>query len=434
MRNKLHIWQFEDKEKILIKINGFFLRKFENEQIGKLLTKRGYIKLIKILKFCKSRNISLRELERNIIAYKASNGSRLISHPKLPIKIDPIFDMVLAHHFFDGYIRKNNAAGYKQVKDRRLLENFKYKLEHILGKIEGGMIRKDAIYAPRFLAKIFKRMYRIRSFDSFKSRIPAMIKNKGKFYKIAILSTAIGDEGNIDSNEIIIYSANKPLLLDLAEIAEVLNYKYKFAIKKDRPNSYELHILSLSKFYRDFSKLKDNYPFLSLGEKEKWLKFYAEKSEREWWRRKVGETKQLIINLLSKQPRKFKDLEFILNIDRTRVRRHLKHLVDWGIVTNNSNGAWKISKSNLSEALEKIYIRTHHQFIELKKKKELSKQRILDAIKEGCEIVPEIASKIKKLSKGTIQKYLEILQKERKVKKNGRKIIGYAVFNVWKAL
>jgi predicted transcriptional regulator len=409
-------------------------RNIKTKEFLNLFTKRGYIKLIKILKFCKSRNISFKELEKNIKAYKAGNGSKLIYSPKLPIKINPIFDMVLTHHFFDGYICRDNKAGYKQVKDKNLRKNFKQKLEYILGKIKTEANEKETIFMPRFLAEIYKKIYNIRSFGSLINRIPDSIKNKSKFYKVAILTAAIGDEGNVDSNEIIVYSANKPLLLDLAEITKNLKYKYKLVTRKNRARSYELHIFSVSKFYKDFSELKVKYPFLTLGEKEKWLEFYVKKNKRGWWRKKVGETKQSIINLLSKKPMRLKDLEFILNIDRSRIRRHLKHLASWGIITNKANGTWKISESNLSKIFEKIYRKTHHQFIELKKKKEFSKKIILDAIKEGYEIVPEIASKIKRLSKKTIQKYLEILQKEGKVKREGRKIIGYAVFNVWKAL
>lgn len=414
MIRKLHIWQFPDKEKILIKLNTSFLRKIKKFQ--NLFTKAGYIKFIKILKLCKSNNLSLKELERNITAYKVGNGSKLISHPKLPLKIDPIFDMVLAHHFFDGYICKDNKAGYKQVKDKVLRRNFKQKLASILGRVESKASEKETIFILRFLAKIFKEIYNIRSFGSFVNRIPKAIKNKGKLYKVAILTAAIGDEGSIESNEIIIHSSNKQLLLDLQEMSRELGYKCKVNTRTDRENMHELHIFSLTKFHDDFLQLVGKYPFLTLGEKEKWLRFYANKNKRKWWRRKIGETKQLIISLLSQQPMGVKDLEFILNVDRTRVRRHLKHLADWGIVTKNSNRTWKISESNLPKILKKIYIKTHHQFIELKKKKELSKQKILRAISKNCKTIPEIAKSVN-LSESTIKKYLYELRREGKVER-----------------
>lgn len=416
MIRQLHIWQFPDKGKILIKINSHFKRRIKNKKTWNFFTKQGYIKLIKILNLCKSRNISLRELERNIIAYKVSNGSKLIYYPKLPMKIDPIFDMVLAHHFFDGYICKDNKAGYKQVKDRALRENFKQKLEYILGNIETDASEKEVIFTPRFLVKVFKQIYNIRLFGCFLNRIPKLIRKKSKLHRIAILSAAIGDEGNIDSNEIIIHSANKNLLLDLQKIARGLNYKCKFVIRRDRKNKYELHIFSLAKFYNDFIRLANRYSFLTLGEREKWLKFYTNKNKRGWWRRKPGETKKVIINLLSKQPMKAKDLEFILNIDITRIRRHLNRLADWKIITKNTNGIWRIIKPNLAEALNKIYLETHKQFIEQRKKKEISRKKILKALLKKYKTISEIA-KIVNLAERTVRDYLYELKQEGKVER-----------------
>lgn len=432
-QKQIHIWQFPESERILVKLSDSFMAEIGEAETKEMLTKRGYIKLIKIMKFCKTHEISFTKMEKSIIAYKASNSSRLISNPKLPLMIDPIFDMVLVHHFFDGSISKTNKASYKQVKDNELRENFKLKLEHVLGRIEGEVVKGEAVYAPRFLAKIFKQIYNIESFGYLENRIPEVIKNKNRLYKITVLTAAIADEGGIDSNEIVVYSANNQLLLDVYQLAKGLKYKCKLTSRRTRKNKYGLHIYSLSKFYNDFIELVDKYPFLTLGEKEKWIKFYVNKNKRLWWKRKPGETKRLIVNLLSNQSMKPKDLEFALNVDRSRVRRHLKHLKNWGIAKRNKNGAWSLATDDMGQALERIYNETHKQFIKQRMKGQVSKQRILDAVAKGYSFTPEIVN-IVGLAETTVRDYLSILQKEGKVKKDGYKTIGQAVYAIWKIL
>ena len=47
---------------------------------------------------CEKLNIEKEELQLNIESYKTEGGYNIIVDPILPIKITPIFDMLLAHH------------------------------------------------------------------------------------------------------------------------------------------------------------------------------------------------------------------------------------------------------------------------------------------------------------------------------------------------
>ena len=73
-----------------------------------------YIDLEIFLGLCTILNISRYELQRNIIAYKLRRSHNYISSPRLPIRISPIFDMLIAHHIGDGNVvdPKRNRRPY----------------------------------------------------------------------------------------------------------------------------------------------------------------------------------------------------------------------------------------------------------------------------------------------------------------------------------
>src|SRR3972149_4757234 len=141
-----NIWEIGDR--INVKISRNFYNKIKTLIYQKYRTKRTVYNIIKeqikisfitfhnILKeeyyqqsffiplniwinLCKTLGIDLIELQTNIIAYKTSNGPNYISNPILPIKITPLFDMIIAHNIADGTVinpKKNRLPyfGYRQ--------------------------------------------------------------------------------------------------------------------------------------------------------------------------------------------------------------------------------------------------------------------------------------------------------------------------------
>ena len=77
---------------------------------------------------CKLANISLYNLQDNIIAYKIKKGPNYIYEPILPIKIAPIFDMILAHNIADGTVINIKKIDYLILDTGNLIID----LEHFI--------------------------------------------------------------------------------------------------------------------------------------------------------------------------------------------------------------------------------------------------------------------------------------------------------------
>ena len=100
---------------------------------------RFFVDLSILISVCKLLNISLEELQRNILAYKTAKGVNYIENPILPIKITPIFDMLIAHHIGDGCLmncsdNRKDYFLYRQY-DKQYRDLYIKKIESIFGKI-----------------------------------------------------------------------------------------------------------------------------------------------------------------------------------------------------------------------------------------------------------------------------------------------------------
>lgn len=304
--NSINIWQF--KGKINIKLKDSFIELINKKIKEKYKTKeRAYNEIIKyypchfsvfraklkkgykyfidleiLLRLCKMLDIPKEKLQHNILAYKSRKGKNTISNPKLPIEITPIFDMLIAHHIGDGTVIniKNRTPyfGYRQFdKNYRLL--YLKKIESVFGKVNYNKDyinyeKTTRIYFPVSISEILFRIYNlnINSFKSKTARIPPEILNKDWKHKLAFLIGIIIDEGNIDSDLILIRLKNKELITDLHNLCNDLNYDN--TIKPGKEGMFCLYILSkqLNKLYMDYCSLLIECPEINLGYKEKKLK------------------------------------------------------------------------------------------------------------------------------------------------------------------
>ena len=310
----VNIWEFEGKINIklekafLLLINKKISEKYKNKKkIYKKLLKytncpfstfcvklkkahKSFIDLEIILSLCKILNISNKQLQKNIIAYKSRKGKNMIINPKLPIKITPVFDMLIAHHIGDGTVinGKNRTPyfGYRQFNKKYRFLYLK-KIESVFGNViyKKDYIQNDKttkIYSPVTCSEWFFKIYNLNtnSFKSETARIPIALFNKNWKHKLAFLIGIIIDEGHIDSDLIIIRLKNKELITDLHNLCNDLNYIS--TIKPGKEGIFCLYILSkrLGKFYADYCNLLKEYPEIDLGFKGDKIKQFIKRQNK----------------------------------------------------------------------------------------------------------------------------------------------------------
>ncbi|MFH1359248.1 MAG: hypothetical protein ABIH37_05140 [archaeon] len=377
MKNQAHIW---DLERVNIKVSLDFLEDINKKIKQKFRSKpRAYKKIFKnneipfatfknllkksnmksyfvpldiYIKITRSLGISKQHLEKNIISYKTANGPNYVEDPILPIKIIPIFDMILAHNISDGTVinpKKGRLPyfGYRQFNEhyRKL---YIEKIEAVFGKIK---FKSDYFnlstrpYCPPVLSSLFFKYYGL-SVDSFLSRsarIPEKIFTKNKDYLLAILIAFIIDEGHIDSTQITVVLKNKLLILDLKKICDILRYKSKITYRTGEYEDYGyLNILKkgMKKFYRDYLRLRRKYSVVDMGRKGRQIKDSLMIHTREIYKTKGN--RDLVLSILEKEHLSVNQLANRMNMTRQGMRFHIHNLLkDKKIkIINKNNPNW----------------------------------------------------------------------------------------------
>ncbi len=357
-----HIWDLERvhiqiKQEFLKYINSEIKQKFHSKkniyakvsQIEKIpfSTFRNILKRSSMINFfvsleiylliCKELNISKEDLEENIVKYKTAGGVNYIENPILPIKITPVFDMLLAHHIGDGTVINPKLGrlpyfGYRQFDKFYRIQYIK-KIESVFGDIK---FKKDYIenstrpYCPPVLSSLFFKYYNIKieDFLSDRARIPPFVFDKEKDSLLAILIAFIIDEGNIDSTQITIHLHNELLIKDLGKICELLGYEHKITKGKyDTGNHDRLHILrgGMKKLWSDYGLLNKRYPQINLGWKGKKIEDSFKIYDRKIIRTKGNN--ELIFLLLKKEQLSVNQISEILLMTRQGVRYHIHNLL-----------------------------------------------------------------------------------------------------------
>lgn len=362
--NLVNIWEFDQKINIklekafLILINKKISEKYKNKKkVYKELLKytncpfstfcvklkKGYkyfINLEIILSLCKILNISNKELQKNIIAYKSRKGKNTIINPKLPIKITPLFDMLVAHHIGDGTVINGKDRtpyfGYRQF-DKKYRFLYLKKIDRVFGNViyKKDYIQNDKttrIYSPVACSELFFKIYNLNT-NSFKSeiaRIPKELFNKDWKHKLAFLIGIIIDEGHIDSDLIIIRLKNKELIEDLQNLCNDLNYIS--TIKPGKEGIFCLYILSkkLEKFYADYCNLLKEYPEIDLGYKGDKIKQFIKRLNKP--KRYIKGNKDKILIELTKTNLTVNELSEKLKMTRQGARYLVNELIKENLV------------------------------------------------------------------------------------------------------
>lgn len=298
-----------------------------------------FIPLDFYLKIVEKLNISKDELQRNIVSYKTAGGINFIEKPILPIRINPIFDMLLAHNIGDGTVINLGKGrlpyfGYRQFNEFYRV-SFIRKIEQIFGKIhfkEGDYFLKSTRpYCPPVLSTLFFKYYNlgIEDFLSDRARIPEQIF-QDKERMLAVLVAFIIDEGHVDSTEIIINLKNKLLIEDLKRTCDILGYESKVTQAKSEivKDYWRIHILrkGMKLFYGDYFKLNKIYPIIDLGWKGKKIRNSFKIDSREIIRTKGND--RLILELLRQEQLSVNQLAERINMTRQGVRYHIHNLLN----------------------------------------------------------------------------------------------------------
>jgi len=282
---------------------------------------------------CEKLKIDKYKMQRNIVSYKTRRGWNIITNPVLPIKITPIFDMLLAHNIADGTVinpKRNRQIyfGYRQFdKDSRLA--YVRKIESIFGKIE--FKKKDYFeettrpYCPAVLSQLFFRTYNLnsKSFLSKSARIPQEILEKDPDYLLSILLAFIIDEGNVDSTLIAIRLKNPELVQDLDHICKKLNYKSTIKSKEFYGGLYILRE-GMKKLFKDYKRFVIRYPEASLGKFQERIE-----SSLRIYDRKIYKTKgnrELILKMLRSEDLTVNQIAIRIDMTRQGVRFHIHNL------------------------------------------------------------------------------------------------------------
>lgn len=283
---------------------------------------------------CKILKIPMEEMQKHIVAYKTRRGVNYIESPVLPIRINPIFDMLVAHHIGDGCLincqgNRKNYFAYKQY-DSVYRMAYVQKIESLFGKIKyrkNYVSSTTQIYAPIVVSELMYKLYGLneRSFISETARIPKQIFEKNWKNKLAFLIGTVIDEGHVDSCLIVIRLKNAGLIKELSRLCTDLNYKY--SIKTEANNYACLYILSssLSKFYKDYLVLKKEYPEVELGYKGLKIKEFIDRINKP--RIYVPGNKDVILNMLYKESLTVNELATRLKMTRQGAR-YLVHRLE----------------------------------------------------------------------------------------------------------
>lgn len=460
---EIHIWDIPSWENFIVKIDDNFrkcvfyktkevlenytnISKFYQEACRSFnlhyvngdaffrnLRKGGYIRLGPLVYVAMQVGIGKSEVEDKVVAYKCGNSGEEIIKPKLPINMNPVFAAIFAHHLFDGSVTEGDRGTYRQenaIAARRLKEE----VEFLIGEVKRRSEDSNSFYIPRFLARLFRKEYECRFFDSHSARIPYAILSGSRASRMAVLVAAVVDEGTIDTTSVEISLANEALLNDVKNIALSLGYACSKIRKYKNRHLFCLSIRPLEKFYSDIIALTRKYPPLDLAHQQAILKFHIGRRKRPWWRRGFGATKKMIIEKLKVCSTTSRKLMLELGVSSDRISRHLKALEAAGLVEKcgkvGNSFLWRLSKHALvSKDLEAMIDMITK--VSYKQRRERSVNLILEALNNGLDNT-RLISEEAGFHISTVQGYLKELAQKGVVSRIGRKRRGLANLDIWK--
>jgi len=342
---EFHIWKFGDKE-ITVKLKRNFLNHIKERVLKKdtnikyniifqaIKTNKFPLYVLKnILKSCKQEKI-----ESQIEAYKAYRGRTWIREPIFPIIESTFITEILGHILGDGSIsiKKGHTSTYTNTS-KKLINEFKRICEKAFGTISLTTCidkRFDAqtVILPQPLVKVLINFYP----EIIRKEFPRRIKELPEEHKISFIRAFADDEACVTTSAIVYTLKNKNVLNEIRNLHLSLGFKEEWLSKvKKKANVHVFSIKGKGLLY--FNKLIGfKHP-----EKQRLLGIEVKRKTEKRKVFYVDQTKKEIVNLLN-EPRTIAELSELINVQQTRIRKHIKELLRKGFI--ETSGKTKYNK------------------------------------------------------------------------------------------
>jgi hypothetical protein len=244
--------------------------------------------------------------------------------------------MLLAHNIGDGNVVKGKGNRMPFFSYRQYNQYYKIlyinKIEAVFGKLNYynknyANRNNTTVSCPAILSALIFKLYTLDT-DSFKTeiaRIPHELFVKDSKNKLAFLIGIIIDEGHVDSDSVIIIMKNQNFIKDLKILCDKLGYENTMRLNDN--NYGTIYILSkgLSKFYKDYLILLNEYPEVDLGYKGKLIEEFISRINKPKIYRPGNKSK--IVNLLAHENLTVNELATRLRMTRQGARYLIHKLV-----------------------------------------------------------------------------------------------------------
>jgi DNA-binding transcriptional ArsR family regulator len=277
--------------------------------------------------------LSLNKIEEKILAYKVIHGRTIACSPKIPILITPEFDSLYANLRFNGSVKRTQRGHgeyiqYTEISKLRVYQ----KIVNVFGDIKPlrreNLIRKKGVDIPAFLTDIFKQYYGPRTFSK-RAGLPYLLKTRPRMFKIAIISTALVDEGTI-CDEIVLRLSNKKLLDDLWEIAKSLGYRCSKVRRVKDVYKFTISLFDAQRLLEDIRELTKYFPTLDLAHKQRHLNYIVQRQKLRGERPR--EIRHEILMALRKGKTTVRELSIHLQMEYRNIAKYLRKLEQAGLV------------------------------------------------------------------------------------------------------
>lgn len=303
---------------------------FKQWQRGKTNFKLHFIPLWFIIRLSELFNMSIKEIEMHIVAYKGPSSSAIVSNPNLPLVEDERLTKILAHMLGDGYVGGAFGTGLPKGKthseyrnfEPSLLDQFEKDLS-VFGEIQ-TMINYEHghIVIPTVVGYLLKHIYQI-NFDCFNSEIPESLYDLPLSLVASFIRAFGDDEAHVYDTHIDFYSANKRLLCGLMNLIQMKFPNIKLSEMKVNYHSknpkYYFYVLSESRgeFF--------TYIGFDHNQKQEDLIFNIQRcSVKQCYQR--NRTKDSILKCLAQKPATAKQLSRKIGVSHGQILGHLNQL------------------------------------------------------------------------------------------------------------
>lgn len=298
----------------------------------RLFTKKIRFTIKELEKLSEFAGISREEIEKNLETLGNQEDGAIIRSPKLPFDTKDLF-YVASHLMFDGCFRPKRGA-YFYSYENSLTEYHKKRLSNF-GEVPMNFLEKDnQLYFSYTIGYIASKILDINNFRSKECVLSDKFKLLAKENKLLtdeVVKSLIVDEGAVD-DKIKIELANKKLVEDLYGLISIY-YKLNKLSTRERKNvsfngkwKHNITSWGFSFSAQSFKELYKSISPLPIDYKQDNLEFLFVLQNKQYFHRKHGETKKLIISSLSKQSKTIDELSKELHIKQTTISSHIKKM------------------------------------------------------------------------------------------------------------